>query len=738
MAAATGLPPAAPASRAARIALWVGGGLLVLLAVLGVVVAFFPWHMLRGPIERHVTESTGRAFHLGGLDVRVGRTTRVFLDDVAFANPEWAVEPQLVQARRAEVHVRLLPLLLHRRIELPLVKLSQPRLGLQAEADGRRTWSLGGDTRDGSNVPAIGSFIVDQGEAHYVARHQGADVRLRFALAPEAGGSPLPLRFEAAGRWRDQPFEARGRTGDVLALSGGELQRPFPAQVDATAGGTRLRADGRLASLATLDGTEADVRLEGPNLGALYQLLGVALPDTPRYAVAARVSQQGGRWQVAGIDARLGRSDFAGDLAYAAAEGRTPLLTGALRSRLLDFEDLAPVIGLRDDAPRPAGKAAVQGAAKARAAPAKTTRTAGRKVLPDAPVDLARLRSLDADVQLDAARVVNAKGLPLERIRTHVQLRGGVLVLDPLDLGVAGGRLAGRMRLDGTGPQPQAQLRLDARGLELARLLPAVETSRNSFGRLQGEVELQGRGASVAQLLGGADGHLALLMGQGQISNLLLELAGLDGGEILKFFLGGDRRVPVRCAAVAFDVQRGVAASRALLLDTSDTVFIGDARIDLGREALDVVVKPQPKDTSILSLRTPLKIGGTFGKPEGGLQAGPLAGRAAAAVALAAINPLLALAATIETGPGRDADCVGTLRQAGAPQAEARVNGSGAPPAAAGQATAQGQGTQGQGTGAMGARGAEPAARGGAAQGAPAQPAPARDAPQEAQMPQAR
>jgi hypothetical protein len=36
-------------------------------------------------------------------------------------------------------------------------------------------------------------------------------------------------------------------------------------------------------------------------------------------------------------------------------------------------------------------------------------------------------------------------------------------------------------------------------------------------------------------------------------------------------------------------------------------------------------------------------------------------------LALGAINPLLALAATIETGPGEDANCAGILRQAASP-----------------------------------------------------------------------
>ena len=79
---------------------------------------------------------------------------------------------------------------------------------------------------------------------------------------------------------------------------------------------------------------------------------------------------------------------------------------------------------------------------------------------------------------------------------------------------------------------------------------------------------------------------------------------------------------------------------------------------------------------SILSLRTPLVIGGTFGSPSGGVKAAPLAARGLAALALGAINPLLALAATIETGPGVDADCQEVLKQARQPISKGATDGA--------------------------------------------------------------
>jgi len=657
-------------------------GLAVLAVALVLLVALFPWDTLRGPVNRYVSNKTGRHFEITRrLDVKVGRTTRVLMDGIEFANPEWAQDKYLVKADAAEVDVHLLPLLLHRRIELPLVKLTRPALGLQVEPDGRRTWALGSDTRDEKNVPQIGAMVVDQGTAHYVARAQGADVRAEFAMRREAAGNAaaLPLQFRASGRWKEQPFNAEGRTGDVLSLSGRQRD-PFPAEVRLTAGATSLHANGSVANLAELDGADVRFQLRGQDLGQLYKLVGVVLPNTPHYSVAGHLTKQGEVWRVGEIDGRLGRSDLAGNLAFDQT-GQRPSLQGQLRSRVLDFEDLAPLIGIKDDpaARKDAARIAVETPAGRK--PKKVPKDPNRKVLPDAPLDVSRLKTMDADVRVDATRVMNAKGLPQDRKGVHVHLKNGLLVLDPLDLGVAGGQVAGTMRIDANARPVQAQARLDGRAMDLSKLVPASKTLRESIGKLQAQIDLTGSGASVRQMLASSNGSLALLMGEGEISNLLLEFAGLDGGEIIKFFTEGDQRVQVRCGIAAFDVQNGLMTSRALLFDTTDTVFNGAAKVNLASEGLDVYMRAEPKDKSILSLRSPLKVTGTFGALKPSLDKGALAKRAAAAVGLGAINPLLALFATVETGPGRDADCVGIMKNAAAPRAKARVEQT-APPVA--------------------------------------------------------
>ena len=664
------------------------GTLAVLLVILVLILVFFPWDWLRGPLNRYVSDRTGRHFEITRkLDVKLGRTTRILADGIEFANPEWAKDPFLVRAQAAEVDIHLLPLL-RGRVVLPLVKLTQPELGLQMEPDGRRSWALGRDTSDKRNLPDIGALAVDRGSLHFLSSGHGADIRTEFAI-DERGNVKLPLGFKAKGTWQKEPFTGDGRAGNVMNLGGAE-KGSFPLEISVAAAHTTLKASGTVDNLATMEGANASFTLQGANMSELYKLLGVVLPETPRYDVRGQLTKQGKVWSVKEINGKLGRSDLAGEMTFDRS-GDVPLLTGKLQSKALDFDDLAPLVGLpeqpRSAAALPAIGSVATGTPIAKAA--RSSLPAGR-VLPTATLDVTRLKAMNADVQYSAARMTNVRKLPLDRMSVHVKLKAGVLLLEPVDFGVAGGKLAGRIRINGNSTPAVAEIKLDARALELNKLVPTAKITQGSFGKIHGVIDLQGRGNSVATMLGTSSGNLALLMGRGQISNLLLEIAGLDGGEIIKFFIGGDQNAELRCAAATFNVSNGVMTSRALVLDTSDTVFYGKGNVSLANESLALTLDPYPKDKSILSLRSPLKVSGTFSSPKAGVEKGALIGRAGLALALGAINPLLGLAATIETGPGKDADCNAVLQEAAAPAAAARAAAAGVPASSKAQTSVAG------------------------------------------------
>ena len=668
-------------------------GLAVLMTLLVLAILFFPWNLLREPINRYVSTQLGRRFEITQhLSVHLGRTVTVRADGVEFANPEWAKEPYLVKAVAAEFDIRLLPLL-RGKVDIPRLSLIEPQISLQIEPDGRRTWALSRNTSDPSSTPNIGSLTVDKGVVKYLSAAQGADVVAQFSLEAEGSGplasstsstpstpaapskttvptaavpgnTSMPLSYKASGKWRGEAFTASGRTGGVLKLSK-DMTESFPLEVSAATGKTTLRAKGTVENLQEFSGLDATFDLQGRNLEDLYKLVGVVLPSTPPYKLRGRLDKLGKVWRATRIQGVLGSSDISGDMSFDTSS-RVPLLTGKVQSKLLDFVDLRPVIGLPVRGPTTAAKAGRSNIP----APVSGGSNA-RKVLPTATLDLIKLKSMDADVTYSAVDIRHVEELPLESGSVHVKLNNGVLQLDPVALGAAGGSLAGKITIDGNVEPAAFDTRLNLRGMQLNKMFPTIQTTKSSFGKVSGQVNLKGRGNSAAQMLATSSGDVAVLMGRGEISNILLEFIGLDGGEVIKFLLRGDRNVQLLCAAAAFEVKQGLMSSKTILLDTTDTVINGSGRVSLANETMDITLHPLPKDHSILSFRSPLKIGGTFASPSAGPDKAALGLRAGATVALAFINPLLALAATFETGPGKDADCRSTLAIAADPKAKA-------------------------------------------------------------------
>jgi len=200
---------------------------------------------------------------------------------------------------------------------------------------------------------------------------------------------------------------------------------------------------------------------------------------------------------------------------------------------------------------------------------------------------------------------------------------------------------------------------VDVRGLNLGKLMPETELVKQAIGRIGGDATLSGRGNSIARMLATSDGNVAIGMGKGRISNLVMELAGLDVAEALKFLVEGDHTIPVRCAFGDFAVADGVMTSRALAFDTTDTIIVGDGHVSLRDETLDLRLRPRPKDRSFLVFRSPLLVSGTFKDPSFRPDLKRVGLRGALALALGSIAPPAALLATLELGPGENANCGG-------------------------------------------------------------------------------
>lgn len=108
-----------------RILGWLGYIVAAIAVVIVVFIIFFDWNWLRHPIERAVTEKTGRALVINGnLNVKLGwPLTRIQVADVTFANPAWARQPLMFTVKRMDGGIRL-PELFRRQFWLSTVRLA--------------------------------------------------------------------------------------------------------------------------------------------------------------------------------------------------------------------------------------------------------------------------------------------------------------------------------------------------------------------------------------------------------------------------------------------------------------------------------------------------------------------------------------------------------------------------------------------------------------------------------------
>jgi uncharacterized protein involved in outer membrane biogenesis len=356
-----------------------------------------------------------------------------------------------------------------------------------------------------------------------------------------------------------------------------------------------------------------------------------------------------------------------------------PLLSGRLGGSRLGLVDLAPALGL---------------AAAGDAAAPKPVRRRG-KVVPDRPFDLAALRVMDADVLVDIAEVdLNSRYIePLRPLHTRIELRNGVLSLHELDARTAQGSFSGLLRLDGRDHTAKWSTRLRWDGLRVERWIAQGRDKSVPpwvSGQLSGHASLAGQGRSTAEILASLQGSARTELRDGKVSHLGVEAAGLDVAQGLWVWLKGDDALPVNCAVADLTADKGVFKPRMMVVDTASSAIWVEGTLSLATEALDLRAVVSPKDFSPLSLRSPLRVQGSFAAPVVTVDLQRMAPRVAAAVLLALVNPLAAVIPLLDPGDAEAAQrgavgCQGLLARHQAQNAKAKAGANAGPAVAKGK-----------------------------------------------------
>ena len=656
------------------------GVLLIAVVVAAVaVLSSLDFNDYKGVIAEEAKKATGRDLKISGdLKLSISLTPSLYVDGVSFANASWGSRPEMMTLKRLEAEVALLPLL-SREVDVKRLVLIGLDLLAETDKQGRGNWQFGAadakpaasaETPSGGGVlPVVRQVHIVDLRVTYRDGRTGEQTRLTLpALDLGADGVDAPLRIALKGDVNDEDFSATGTIASIRQLTtGGEL----PLDLKAQALGADMTVRGAIADPKAMTGLAVTLTLKGASISETVarggklapQLAAVKVPDLGPYDVSLTITGSSAKPSISNLKASLGRP---GETALTAAGS----ITDAIKAQGIDLQvaatvkdpaglakglgvEVPPLLGvtasarvadkdggyLLQDVAVKIGASDLRGTASLRLGGARSRVTADLqsalldldellpkgdekpapppadgRLFPADPLPLDGLKAVDADIKLTAAKL-RVNKMDVTDLRLGVQLQAGRLAVKPLQAMVADGVISGEITLGGDQAVPPLGVNLNVAKLDYGKLVAAMGQKPVAEGIADATVKVTGAGTSVRQIMAGLDGKLRVVSEKGRIDSTLLNVASADILSALPLVDSkGDK--DLRCAVVDFDVVKGVANAKALVLETGGLSVVGVGGVNLRDETLNLVLEPRAKKTSLLSAAmVPVAVRGTLANP---------------------------------------------------------------------------------------------------------------------------
>ncbi len=623
-------------------------GIVVVLLV--ALVLLWDWNWFRPLVAAQASAALGRRVTLGHFDVHLSRYPQLVLDRIAVANPD-DLPPDSNLATIDRLAVRIDPrALFHHTARLTEIDIEHPVGDFKPGSSGAPNWKL--SVGAGSTPTAnpwqidIGSLIVRDGHIHFLDPQLKSDFTLEAHTEDAKDGAEPGIYVGAEGRYAGQPISGRFIGGSVLSLR--DPKDRYPVDLKLANGATKVSLQGTLLEPLKFAGADLKLELAGDDLSALYPLTGIPLAPTPPYHLGGQLDYEGQKVRFRDFAGGVGSSDLAGNIEVQLG-GVRPYFRAEMESKRVVLADLRGFIGAAPGKDNAANLSQSQ-------QQEHDKQDASGKLLPDKPINLPKLRAVDFDVHYKGQHI-ESESTPLDNLVANLKVEDGALSLQPLSFGVGTGAIVLNLKLDGQQDLVHAVADVDFRKVDLSRIMQSTGMFKGA-GTIGGSAKIDTTGNSLAQMLGHGDGEMKLFMSGGDLSAVLVDLAGLDFGNTLIAALGIPRQAQLRCMVTDFGLSKGVLDTRTFIFDTSAANVIGSGSINLREEQVDYKLSTQPKRINIGSLAAPILIRGPLKNPSIHPDPLVLAERGGAAVVLGVfLTPLAALLPTIQLGLGKDHNC---------------------------------------------------------------------------------
>jgi AsmA family protein len=601
------------------------GGLIVIYIIL----ASYDFNKLKPQITELAKEYTGRDLTLAGdIKLGIGLSPDLKVENVSFQNAAWGSRPELAKIERLEIQLELIPLI-SGDIQVKRLTLLKPDMLIEIDKSGKSNLAFDLPEKKESKaeieeseekIPLNFSFneiSINDGNI-VLSDHQAGSkhmIRLdQFDLQAPEFGAPADMMFK--GAYNDIPIQASGKLGPLSGILDPVEAWPFELKVQTLE--SNIEIAGKFQDPMGVKGIDVKLSAAGPAIGNFGKITGDPLPIQGPYKFSGQlVTQDLNVIKLDNFSFVLGTDSISGTAAVNLSSEK-PDITANLSA---DHLDLRPVLAQQE-----------QKSSTTEQKPTKETKKP-EKVFPATPLPLDDLHAANAAIDLEIKQLLLPKNA-MNNLKTKVSLKNGHLTIKPFLADIGGGKLAVELDLKTKEKTATIEAKVDADQVDLGKMLRELEITEALDGLLDFDINLKGRGNSIAAIMAGLNGDVIAVIGEGRIPVHYLNLVGADFQtsmlKLLNPLQEKEEVAKVNCLVSDFHIKDGVANNDIMLIDTPRMTIIGVGQINLKTEKLDFGIKPQPKEglgtketgklsISLSEFTNLFRLSGTLAKPTLGI-----------------------------------------------------------------------------------------------------------------------
>jgi uncharacterized protein involved in outer membrane biogenesis len=365
-------------------------------------------------------------------------------------------------------------------------------------------------------------------------------------------------------------------------------------RVDITgAGAMTLSLSASFDDLLERDEVELSVDLRARDLAAVGELVGAELPSIGPIEFVGRVRGSDEAMSAEEVRLRLGETRVRGRLSGSFREGERPALRASIESPHVRLEDFGLAPEAEEDQPAPAA-----GDEGARALPFE------------------QLRAVDLELELRAQRISGAAGLDLQDAHASVKLHDGDLLVGDVAVSYQLGRVIGQIHVDAQRPEPELELAVDARAIDLGRVLAQFEAEPDASGLIDLRLKLRSEGRTQEEIVAALEGSTLFVLREGTTASKYARRFVLNLAHVAFPMLRPRKKPRLGCVVADFELEKGVATVRTFVVEEGEITVTGTGEVDLVRGVYDLELAPSTTNPGVVSMAPRVQVVGPLADPQ--------------------------------------------------------------------------------------------------------------------------